>query len=163
MTIRRLDPTADRALVDGLFRAAADYILLERDTPPGPEVTAEFFTDTAPGCDPAANLRLGLFDGATLIGVADAAFGYPGTDDAFLGLMILAPSARGGGRGRHFLRHIEGECRARGMTALFLAVFDANPRARAFWEREGFTTRLTGRPVTVGHKTQDVRRMGKAL
>lgn len=163
MIFRTLDPQADRAAVDALFRAAADYILLERDEAPGPQVTDEFFTDTPPGCDPATNLRLGLFDGGTLIGVADTAFGYPETDDAYLGLMILAPAARGLGAGRRFLRHIEHQCRARGMKALFLAVFEANPRGRAFWEREGFTTRLAGRPVTVGQKTQMVRRMGKSL
>ena len=62
MQIRSLDPTADRTLVDAFFAEIADYIEMERGEPPSPAVTEEFFTDTPPGCDPAASLRLGLFD-----------------------------------------------------------------------------------------------------
>lgn len=163
MTIRTLDPALDRARVDAFFRNASDYILIERGTPPGPEVTEEFFTDAPPGCDPAASLRLGLFEGAALVAVAEAGFGFPDPDAAYLGLMIVAPDARGRGAGVRLLRHIEREARAQGCKALFLAVLEANPRGRAFWEREGFTTRLTDRPVTLGAKTQMARRMGKAL
>lgn len=163
MMIRRLDPLSDRALVDAFFQEAADYIAIERGEGPGPEVTDEFFTDAPPGCDPAESLRLGLFDGARLIALAETGFGYPTRDDAFLGLMIVAPAARGTGAGPRLLAHIETEARARACKALYLAVLEANPRGRAFWERAGFTTMLTDRPVTLGSKTQMARRMGKDL
>lgn len=161
--IRPLDPHTDRALVDAFFQESADYITLERGEGPGPEVTHEFFTDAPPGCDPAASLRLGLFDGARLIALAETGFGYPEQDDAFIGLMIVAPAARGTGVGPHLLAHIETEARARACKALYLAVLEANPRGRGFWERAGFTTKLTDRPVTLGSKTQMARRMGKTL
>lgn len=163
MLIRRLDPVTDRARVDAFFHEAADYIRVERGADPGPGVTEEFFTDAPPGCDPAHSLREGLFDGARLIALAETAFGYPEPDDAYLGLMIVTPSARGTGAGPLFLRHIEAEARARRCKALLLAVLEANPRGRAFWERAGFATLLTDRPVTIGQKTQMARRMGKAL
>ena len=163
MIIRALHPTDDRALVDAFFQSAADYIRIERGQDPGPDVTDEFFTDTPPGCDPMQNMRLGLFDGSRLIALSDTAFGYPDPDDAYLGLMIVIPTARGTGAGPRLLQHIEDEARARRCKALYLAVLEANPRGRAFWEREGFTTRLTDRPVTLGAKTQMTRRMGKAL
>lgn len=163
MTIRRLDPISDRPRVDAFFQAAADYIRIERDADPGPEVTDEFFNDTPPGCDPTQNLRLGLFDQGLLIAVADLAFGYPASDDAYLGLMIVIPAARGSGACTRLLHHVEAEARAQKCKGLCLAVLEANPAARTFWERKGFRTRLTGCPVTLGQKTQMARRMGKAL
>lgn len=150
-------------MVEAFFDAVTDYILIERDTPPGPEVTDEFFTDAPPGCDPASSLRLGLFHGDQLTAIAEVGFGYPEPDDAYLGLLIVVPDHRGTGAGADLLRHVEAEARARGCKALFLAVLEANPRGRAFWEREGFTTLLTDRPVTLGQKTQMARRMAKPL
>jgi GNAT superfamily N-acetyltransferase len=161
--IRTLDPTTDRALVDALFQDTSDYVLIERGEPPGPEVTEEFFTDAPPGCDPGQSLRLGLFDGDGLAAIAECGFGFPEADDAYLGLMIVAPGHRGRGIGARFLRHVEAEARARGCKMLYLAVLEANPRGRAFWEREGFRTILTDRPVTLGAKTQMARRMAKRL
>ena len=160
--IRPLDPVTDRAAVEAFFSACAAYIRLERDAGPGPEVTEEFFTDTPPGCDAAQNLRLGLFAGS-LIGVADMAFGYPTADDAYIGLMMISPAARGLGAGQTLLRHLESAARARAAHTLYLGVLDANPRGRAFWEREGFTLALPNRPVTLGGKTQIAHRLGKAL
>lgn len=163
--IRRLDPDHDRAAVAQFFDAAADYIWLERGVAPGPEVTAEFFTDTPPGCDPAASHRLGLAATADgpLLGLADLAFGYPDATAAFLGLMLLRPEARGRGLGRRFLQHLEATARDSGANTLFLAVLDENPRAMAFWHREGFTVRLTGRPVRLGAKSHTASRLAKPL
>ncbi|MEO8244535.1 MAG: GNAT family N-acetyltransferase [bacterium] len=162
MQIRLLDPYSDRAMVDAFFRTAADYIRLERGEDSGSEVTEEFFTDTPPGCDPSANLKFGLFD-SEMIGVADLAFGYPGPTDGYIGLMIISPAARGRGAGPVLLRYLEHLARARHMQGLYLGVLDANPKGRAFWEREGFTLALANRPVTIGTKTQIAHRLGKAL
>lgn len=163
MTIRPLDPNTDRALVQGLFAQAADYVLLERGAAPGPELVEEFFTDTPPGCDPAASARLGLFVADRLVALAEMGFGFPQGRDAYLGLMILAPAAREQGHGAALLRHLETLARSRGMARMFLSVLDANPRARRFWEREGFTLALANRSVTLGDRVQLAHRLGKAL
>lgn len=163
MLIRALDPVTDRASVRALFDAAADYILLERGTPPDDSVVEEFFTDAPPGADPAASLRLGLFDGPALVAIAEMGWNYPGPTDAYLGLLIVAPAARGQGAGPRLLRHLESGARARGKTAMYLAVLDANPRGRAFWDREGFRLALPDRQVTLGRKTQIAHRLGKPL
>ncbi len=91
------------------------------------------------------------------------AFGYPTALDAFIGLMMIAPAARGKGAGRRLLRHLEQAARARGKQSLFVGVLCANPCGRAFWEREGFSLALANRPVTLGAKTQLAHRMGKSL
>lgn len=163
MLIRPLDPVTDRARVDQFFRDAADYIRLERGTDPDAAVTDEYFTAHPPGIDPASSYRAGLFEGATLAGLADLAFGYPEPTDAFLGLMMFTPAARGRGLGPAFLSHLEAEARRRAAPNLYIAVLDANPRAHAFWDRMGFTLALANRPVTLGQKTQMAHRMVKGL
>lgn len=163
MLIRLLDPVADRALVDGLFAAAADYVWLEREMPPDVGLTDEFFNDAPPGSDPAASHRVGLFDGEALIGAAEMSFGFPDPDAAYLGLMLLAPACRGSGAGPCLLRHLEAVARRRGARMLYLAVLDANQRGRAFWQREGFALALADRIVTLGQKTQIAHRLSKAL
>ena len=163
MTIRSLDPMADRALVEGLYRDAADYVALERGEAPSPALAEEFFTDAPPGVDPATSLRLGLFDRGRLAGIAECGFGYPARGDAYLGLMLLAANARGAGRGAQLLRAVEDQARDCGAPVLFLAVLDANEAGRRFWLREGFVPVRTGLSTTIGKKTQGVQRMGKAL
>jgi GNAT superfamily N-acetyltransferase len=162
MLIRPLDPASDRMLVDAFFQSAADYIRLERDAAPGPEVTEEFFADAPPGIDPATSLRVGLF-AEHLVGLAELSFGYPTPTDAYIGLMIVSPDARSTGAGRTLLRHLETEARHWGARHLYLGVLAANPRGQAFWTREGFAVVLPDRAITIGQKTQIAHRMGKAL
>ncbi len=162
MLIRPLDSATDRAQVEAFFLASADYITLERGQASGPEVSHEFFTDAPPGIDPATSHRIGLFN-PDLIGIAEISFGYPTAQDAYLGLMIIAPSARGAGAGQTLLRHLESTARHRGAQTLCLGVLAANPRGHAFWTREGFTMALENQPVTLGSKTQPAHRLMKPL
>lgn len=163
MVIRPLDPLADAALLTGFFAAAADYIALERDSAPGPELLDEFFNDAPPGCDPAASARLGMFGDDGLQAIAEMGFGYPQPRDAYLGLMLLHPAARGNGNGARFLRHLEELARGRGMERLLLAVLEINPRGRAFWEREGFRLEVANREVELGGVKRIAHRMAKPL
>ena len=163
LTIRPLDPVTDRATVDAFFHSIADYIRMERDEDPGPEVTQEFFTDAPPGCDPAHSHRLGLFDAGQLMALAEMAPGYPEPDAAYLGFLAVSTAARGKSLGQHLLRHVETLARQGGARTLYLAVLDANFRGRAFWEREGFTLAAANRPVTLGQKTQIAHRLSKPL
>ena len=162
MPIRSLDPLTDRAIVDAHFTACADYIRLERDADPGPQVTQAYFTDAPPGSDPADSLHLGLFDPA-LIGIAELSFGFPTATDAYIGLLLVTPAVRGTGAGARLLRHLETTARARGAIRLYLGVLDINPRGRAFWDREGFTLALANRTIPIGTKTHLAHRLGKTL
>lgn len=137
MQIRPLDPATDRAAVARMLTEAQDYYHLWLGHAPGPAQVEEVFTAGPPGCDAARSHRLGLFLDGRLGGVAELSFGFPEPQDAYLGLMILSPSARGQGHGAAFLAHVE--TLARGAPRLYLAVLEANPRGRAFWEAQGFT------------------------
>lgn len=157
--IRPLDPVTDLDAVVGLYARAADYWLLADRRAPDRAKAAAFFTDTPPGCDPAASQRLGLFQGGVLVGVAELSFGFPLAQDAYLGLMLLDRAMRGQGLGAQFLTQVQ--ARAAPAPRLYLAVLQENPRGRAFWQRHGFTdTGLSGHDANTGHT---LHRMVKPL
>lgn len=150
--IRPLDPGADLDRVAELYTAAADFWTLTDRKPPDLAKARAFFTDGPPGCDPAASHRLGLFESGRLLGVAELSFGFPKPEDAYLGLMVFAPEARGQGLGPFFLQKCEDLARVRSCPQLFLAVLEENAKARAFWERQGFrATGLSGHDEETGH------------
>jgi GNAT superfamily N-acetyltransferase len=161
--IRTLDPVADAEAVLDLYHRAADYLDLESGRTPDAATAQEYFTDAPPGGDPATSLKLGLFEEGRLMGIVDLAFGYPKERDAYIGLMLLAQEARGRGLGRAFLRHAEQAARERGATRLLLAVLEANPRGRAFWESEGFGTPRVYPPTRIGKRTHVRVRLHKML
>lgn len=138
MLIRPLDPGLDLTALIELYREAADYWILAEGKIDPAQKAAEFFTDCPPNCDPAASHRLGLFADGHLGGVAELSFGFPEPQDAYLGLMLLAPRVRGVGAGQTFFTHVETLARAAKAPRLYLAVLEANPRGRTFWERMGF-------------------------
>lgn len=161
MLIRALDPATEVPLVEALYAEAADYWLLADRVPPDRAKAADFFTDAPPGADPASSRRLGLFVEGRLSGVAELSYGFPEPGDGYLGLMILAPRLRGKGYGARFLAHVEALARQAGAPRLCLGVLEANPRGRAFWQREGFApTGVTRHDAGTGH---DIRRFVKPL
>lgn len=161
MLIRALDPATDLPLIEALYAEAADYWRLADHAAPDRAKAAAFFTDAPPGADAARSHRLGLFVGERLSGVAELSFGFPAPDDAYVGLMLLAPRLRGQGYGARFLARLEDLAREAGAARLCLAVLEANPRGRAFWEREGFApTEVLRHDPGTGHA---IRRFVKPL
>ena len=163
MELRKLDPAKHATAVAGLFLKANDFVRLTEGVDAGPAQVAGFFKGVPPGCDIAQSVKVGLFEGDALLGIADMAFGFPEAGDGYIGLMLIAPEARGGGIGKALLALLEEEARARGTERLFVGVVQANAAARAFWLREGFMPVKTVGPVKVGALTHLVDRMGKSL
>lgn len=158
--IRTLDPLADLGRVAALYAEAADFWILTDRKPPDLDKARGFFTDGPPGCDPAGSYRLGLFESDGLVGVAELSFGFPKSEDAYLGLMVFAPAARGRGLGPWFLSHCEDLARGRGCPRLYLAVLEENARAAAFWQRQGFRpTGLSGHDEVTGHTLQRLEKV----
>ena len=133
-----LTPADDAALAD-LFARTADYWALERRTPS----VAEVWAAPPEGFDPARTVRAGLWSGDRLDGLAEMDFGWPEPGDAYIGILLLAPEARGGGQGAALLAALTDHARAHGATRQLVAVLDNNPRGRAFWTREGFRPERT--------------------
>ncbi|MFO0513787.1 MAG: GNAT family N-acetyltransferase [Rhodobacterales bacterium] len=161
--IRALDPVADAAAVRHLFDRAADYVDLETGEGPSDATVADFFAPAPFAAGPADTLKLGLFSGGRLDAIADLAFGFPQRKDAFIGLLLIAADRRGHGLGHLLVDHIADVARARRAPCLFVAVLEANPRARAFWEGEGFVQVLKGPPTQMGRRTHVRWRMERKL
>jgi GNAT superfamily N-acetyltransferase len=161
--IRALDPVADAAAVRHLFGRAADYVDLESGEVPSDAHVADFFAPAPFVTSPADTLKLGLFSGGRLDAIADLAFGFPESKDAFIGLLLIAADRRGHGLGHLFVDHIADVARARHAPRLFIAVLEANPKARAFWEREGFVQVLTSPPTQMGRRIHVRHRMERRL
>ena len=163
MTFRALDRARDRAALADLFDRAADYIALERGVPPDDAMIDELFDDAPPGLGAEDVAVYGAFGAGRLQAVSALAFGWPEPDDAYLGLLLVAAEARGAGLGARVLAASEEVCRGNGMRRFLLAVLDANPRARAFWELAGFEAVIEGIPVQMGLRDHTAARMMKRL
>ncbi len=161
--IRELDPKSDAAAVRHLFDRAADYVDLETGEVPSDAHVADFFAPAPFVTNPADTLKLGLFSGGRLDAIADLAFGFPESKDAFIGLLLIAADRRGHGLGHLFVDHIVEVARARHAPRLFIAVLEANPKGRAFWEREGFVQVLTLPPAQMGQRIHVRHRMERQL
>ena len=74
----------------------------------------------------------------------------------WLGLLLLAPDARGAGLGSRVLREVKRAIAAAGGTAIYLGVLEQNGPGERFWRRHGFAelrrqpyTSATGHPSRV--------------
>ncbi len=163
MELRKLDVGKHAHAVGRVFIASADYVAMAEGGAPGVSQVAGFFKAVPPGCDIAQSVKVGLFEGDSLLGIADMAFGFPKAGDAYIGLLLFIPEARGKGMGKAVLALLEEEARARGAERMFVGVIEANARGRAFWMREGFVPLRKMGPVRMGGKSHMVDRMGKKL
>lgn len=164
VAIRPLDRARDAAAVASLFARAADYVWLETGRSPGPETVADFFEDAPPIAPPRPPVHLGAWgpDG-DLHGIASMAWGFPDPSDAYIGLLLLDPAQRGQGLGRRMVAHLAAEAAAAGAQRILAAVLAENPRAHAFWRREGFQDLWTAPPARLGDRTHVRIRMARPV
>ncbi|MET9606417.1 GNAT family N-acetyltransferase [Streptomyces sp. NPDC006512] len=79
--------------------------------------------------------------------------------DPWIGLLLIDSTAHREGYGRAVATLVEDRFRAAGRTGVRLAVLEANTKALAFWQAQGYTVlrhakdRELGRPCTVMRKT----------
>jgi hypothetical protein len=97
--LAQLDAAAAGEL-DALSLRCADFMRLVEGREPGPQEGREILTDAPPNFPIADKFVLGVRSGGDLIGVADVLRGYPAPAVWWIGLLLLAPKARGGGLGR---------------------------------------------------------------
>lgn len=151
MDLRPLDKTTDRREVARFFERAADYIMLEHGKVPDADAVDNFFDDRPSHIAAEDSLQFGQFEDQKLLGIAGMLFGFPDKTDAYIGLLLFSPEARGRGNGVQLLSHLTSVAQARGARRQLIAVLDANPQGRAFWEREGFVLEKTYQPTLDRH------------
>lgn len=121
-----------------LMHRAADYVTLEVSRTPDLLFVHEFFEATPPGVDKDGLFPFGMRQNDRLIGVVGVAAGYEFPTDWWIGLMLIDPALRGRGIGAAVFQALAEKARTDGVLMVKLSVLTANPRARAFWERQGF-------------------------
>ncbi|MDC1216088.1 GNAT family N-acetyltransferase [Octadecabacter sp.] len=151
MDFKPLDKITYRPEVACFFERTADYVMLEHGRVPDADTVDDFFDDRPPHVAAEDSLHFGLLEDQNLIGIAGILFGFPEKTDAYIGLMLLAPEARGRGNGAQLLSHLTGVAQARGAQRQLVAVLDANPKGRAFWDREGFMLETSFPPIEDRH------------
>ncbi|SFR37332.1 GNAT family N-acetyltransferase [Litoreibacter janthinus] len=139
LRIIQLDADADFARVSDLCDRAADYVMLEEGNPPNEAYVHKTLTDAPPVCGPEDIFLRGVErpDG-TLAGIATSIRHVYQPGEWYMGLLMLDPAERGTGLGRKVAQHVIAEARADGAPCIRIAVLDANPRGRKFWESLGY-------------------------
>lgn len=152
-----LDLERDLDAVEAIYCRAADYLALESGL--RPDMAARAFFEERPPAGAEAPFKFGVTgDDGALIAIGDLAFGYPEAHDAYLGLLLLVPEARGSGLGKAIFGEVKRIAVLGGASRLLVGVLDANTRARAFWERQGFSLTRTSGPLVFGKRLHVVHR-----
>jgi GNAT superfamily N-acetyltransferase len=128
----------DRVALQSLVDSAGDYYRLVYGAPADAGEAALLLGELPPGKTLADKFMFGFFRGLDLYGVIDVVRGYRDADEWYLGLLLLRPWARSGGRGTMILEEVVGWLRAEGCKRVRLAVAEQNVRALRFWERHDF-------------------------
>jgi len=161
--LRRIDVgTSDLDALQVLHLRCADFVEATTGVPPRDDEAARLCAALPPGKTLADKQVLGVIRDGAMIGVVDLLAGHPGATDWYIGLLMLAPEARGTGLGTSLVHHIAERVLAAGGRALHLIVREDNPRAVAFWERQGFA--MVDRLVQdLGTKVNRVLKMVRPL
>ncbi|WP_185658236.1 GNAT family N-acetyltransferase [Burkholderia sp. Bp8992] len=132
------ESASDRANVLRIFTEAPSYTELVAGRLPSTKDVDDFFFGKPVDTEAAQKSVFGFFVEREMIGCADVIRSYPTDDCIWIGLMLLTEANQGRGYGKAALRlliEMASEC---GHRAIQLAVVSTNPRASAFWQREGF-------------------------
>ena len=126
------------AELQGLHVRCAQFIEETTGHPLRDDEAARLLAILPPGMSLADKQVLGLHRDGEMVGVVDLLRGHPGPTDWYLGLLLIAPEARGVGLGTAVVDEIVKRVVAEGGRALHLIVRENNPRALAFYRRHGF-------------------------
>ncbi|CAM2185952.1 N-acetyltransferase family protein [Burkholderia orbicola] len=132
------ESTSDCAKVLRVFTEAPTYTKLVAGRPPSTKDVDDFFFGKPLGTNAAQKSVFGFFIEREMIGCADVIRSYPTDDCIWIGLMLLAEADQRQGYGKAALKLLMEMAGEWGYRAAQLAVVSTNPRAYAFWQREGF-------------------------
>ena len=140
-----------------LFEQCADYTLLVEGQGVSPDAARETFEEVPPGHSLDHKFVYGILNReGEIIGVLEGMRHYPQEGVWWIGLFLLAPSARGRGLGHKLIAAFIDYAQAQDGTALMLGVVEENQAAYRFWQGQGFALVRTTEPRTFGKKTQRV-------
>jgi GNAT superfamily N-acetyltransferase len=153
---------ADSELFQPLLERCDDFYRRVYGRPANPDEAKLLPLDRPPGLPPEKGHMMALRDaGGKLVGVMEGIRDFPGPDEWYLGLLLLAPEVRGQRRGEAVIQGYEAWVRGQGAKLLRLGVAEPNPAAHRFWLRVGYREEQWVGPVQMGELTYRVLRMSK--
>ncbi|WP_167336044.1 GNAT family N-acetyltransferase [Paraburkholderia bannensis] len=129
---------SDRANVLRVFIEAPSYTELVEGRSPSAEDVDDFFYGKPTGKAQGDKRVFGFYVGPDMPGCADVIRAYPTDDCIWIGLLLFSDPHQGQGYGKAALALLDNMAREWGFRRSQLAVVSTNPRALAFWQREGF-------------------------
>ena len=157
----RLLTFSDLPALQGLMEQCADYVELVSGSTPSSNEAEMLIASLPPGKTLDDKFVIGIFDRVgKLAGIVDAVRDYPAENDWWLGLQLLSPENRGRGTGSRLYQAFENWVSGQGAKQIQLGVLAANPKAYAFWERQGFelVERRPSQDITIQHEVLVMRR-----
>jgi RimJ/RimL family protein N-acetyltransferase len=136
--VRALEPE-DGPAAQAMLERCADFFALVYGHPPEPAEAQSLFIGLPEGRTYDDKVVAGIYLGDELTGVVDAIRNHPEPGMWALGLLLFVPEHRGAGLGGEVYEAFERWAAGEGARVIRLVVQDQNTKARAFWERLGFS------------------------
>lgn len=129
----------DHARILDLCQRASDYIQLETGREPDADYVSNTLMAAPPQLTPDDVFLIGIArpDGK-LAGLVSYIRHFYERDEWYMGLLLLDPAERGQSLGTRAANQVFDHARRETGTLIRIAVLEANPRARKFWESLGF-------------------------
>lgn len=131
-----------------LLERCEAFEMLVTGHPPDPHAAEDLLTEVPPDHPSRDKFVIGVWTQQGLTAVIDLLRDFPQPRVWYLGLLLVAPEARGSGFGARLVEALKTWIASHGGRAIRLAVQDQNPAALRFWLRHGF--------VQVGTATQEL-------
>ena len=126
-----------------------DYTELVEGRAPNAADTVEFFTAVPAGFSAADAFLFSINIDAVMVGIAGVLRGWNAPDKAHLGLLLLAPEARGRGVGTVAVAQLESFVGGwQQVTTMRLAVVVTNQNGLVFWRKMGYVETGEVKPKT---------------
>ena len=147
-----------------LFEQCADFTLLVEGEEVNPNAAQEIFRSVPAGRSLRDKFLYGFLDrNGAIVGVLEGIQHYPDDTTWWIGLLLLAPEARGHGLGRKIIDAFSAYVKLNQGTAIMLGVVEENQAAYRFWQNLGFELVRQTEPRAFGRKTQKVYIMQRGL
>lgn len=121
-----------------LLERCEDFEVLVTGHPPDPHAAKDLLTEVPPDHPLRDKFVVGVWTEQGLTAAIDLLRDFPQPHVWYLGLLLVAPDARGSGLGERILEALKTWVRGHGGRAIRLVVQDQNPAALRFWLRHGF-------------------------
>jgi GNAT superfamily N-acetyltransferase len=154
---------SDLAEVHAIRVRAADFFHEVDEPTPTPASFQADLDDLPEGYTRADEAIYRAYRDGRPVGYAEVLRDYAAPDQWMIGIVLVDAEERSRGVGREIVAAIAADARSAGARSLAAGVIATRERSLAFWRREGFTTEVRRRPITIGGVQTDVVRLERAL